>query len=107
LYVVIGRQSAQRIVAAHASHHDIALSRIGGALVTTGPVVALMALGSAVAGYARDRPILAQESSSMSDKSVRDLFDRWERVWHQGRLDLSPDARERPTSVMTNRARGA
>jgi hypothetical protein len=24
----------------------------------------------------------------MSDASVRDLFDRWERVWHEGQYDL-------------------
>ncbi|WP_149537584.1 ester cyclase [Siccirubricoccus phaeus] len=28
----------------------------------------------------------------MSDESVlRDLFDRWERVWHEGQYDLVPD----------------
>jgi hypothetical protein len=27
----------------------------------------------------------------MSDESVtRDLFDRWERVWHEGQYDLVP-----------------
>jgi hypothetical protein len=27
----------------------------------------------------------------MSDKSMmRDLFDRWERVWHEGQYDLIP-----------------
>jgi predicted SnoaL-like aldol condensation-catalyzing enzyme len=27
----------------------------------------------------------------MSDQSAtRDLFDRWERVWHEGRFDLAP-----------------
>ena len=24
------------------------------------------------------------------DDALRDLFDRWERVWHEGRLDLVP-----------------
>lgn len=24
------------------------------------------------------------------DSAVRDLFDRWERVWHEGRFDLVP-----------------
>jgi len=32
----------------------------------------------------------AKESSSMSGKSVSDLFDRWERVWHEGQYDLIP-----------------
>jgi hypothetical protein len=28
----------------------------------------------------------------MSDESVlRDLFDRWERVWHEGKYDLVPE----------------
>jgi hypothetical protein len=26
----------------------------------------------------------------MSTESVRDLFDRWERVWHEGQYDLIP-----------------
>src|SRR5271155_2579514 len=30
-------------------------------------------------------------ASSMSDESTtRDLFDRWERVWHDGQYDLVP-----------------
>src|ERR1700722_18963893 len=30
-------------------------------------------------------------SSSMADESMmRDLFDRWERVWHEGQYDLIP-----------------
>jgi hypothetical protein len=34
---------------------------------------------------------VAARSSSMSDeKTMRDLFDRWERVWHQGQYDLIP-----------------
>jgi hypothetical protein len=33
----------------------------------------------------------ARRSSPMSEESVmRDLFDRWERVWHEGRYDLVP-----------------
>jgi SnoaL-like protein len=29
---------------------------------------------------------------AMSDESsIRDLFDRWERVWHEGQYDLVPD----------------
>jgi hypothetical protein len=32
-----------------------------------------------------------KRSSAMSDDSVmRDLFDRWERVWHEGKFDLVP-----------------
>lgn len=27
----------------------------------------------------------------MSDAIVRDLFDRWERVWHEGKYDLIPE----------------
>jgi predicted SnoaL-like aldol condensation-catalyzing enzyme len=31
------------------------------------------------------------KASSMSDESMtRDLFDRWEQVWHEGRYDLIP-----------------
>jgi hypothetical protein len=26
----------------------------------------------------------------MSEYSTRDLFDRWERVWHEGQYDLAP-----------------
>jgi hypothetical protein len=26
----------------------------------------------------------------MSDKPMNDLFDRWERVWHEGQYDLIP-----------------
>jgi hypothetical protein len=33
----------------------------------------------------------SESRSSMSDEIVmRDLFDRWERVWHQGQNDLVP-----------------
>ena len=33
----------------------------------------------------------AQGKSSMSQETVmRDLFDRWEQVWHEGRFDLVP-----------------
>ncbi|AQV96439.1 hypothetical protein BJN34_21460 [Cupriavidus necator] len=27
----------------------------------------------------------------MSENAMRDLFDRWESVWHEGRFDLVPD----------------
>jgi hypothetical protein len=38
----------------------------------------------------------------MSEEAmVRDLFDRWERVWHEGRYDLIPIASSRTTSGMT------
>jgi hypothetical protein len=29
-------------------------------------------------------------SATMSAESLRDLFDRWERVWHEGKYDLIP-----------------
>ena len=32
------------------------------------------------------------------DKTMRDLFDRWERVWHQGQYDLIPSCVE-PTYI--------
>jgi hypothetical protein len=35
------------------------------------------------------REVVAEGSVSMSDEFVmRDQFDRWERVWHQGQYDL-------------------
>jgi len=44
---------------------------------------------------------------SMSDQSVtRDLFDRWERVWHEGQYDWSPVAWDSTTSGTTNKAIG-
>ena len=36
---------------------------------------------------------IAKRSSLMSDQSVRDLFDRRERVWHEGQYDLVADLR--------------
>src|ERR1700678_3702651 len=34
---------------------------------------------------------VAARSSSMPDENtMRDLFDRWERVWHQSQYDLIP-----------------
>jgi uncharacterized membrane protein YeiB len=49
----------------------------------------------------------ARRSSSMPEGSVvRDLFDRWEQVWHEGRTTLSPDASPRSTSGTMNRAFG-
>jgi hypothetical protein len=31
------------------------------------------------------------DPSSVSDQSMmRDLFDRWEKVWHEGQFDLVP-----------------
>jgi hypothetical protein len=35
----------------------------------------------------------------MSDESARDLFDRRERVWHEGQFDLVPScvAEQHPT----------
>ena len=34
----------------------------------------------------------AEGNSSMSEETMlRDLFDRWERVWHEGQYDLIPD----------------
>ena len=43
----------------------------------------------------------------MSDDSViRDLFDHWEQVWHEGRYDLVGGRWPRTTSGMMNRALG-
>src|SRR5271156_5380880 len=56
---------------------------------------ALFAVGS-VASRASDNapatiaPGLARSSSMSDDLATRDLFDRWERVWHEGRYDLIP-----------------
>jgi hypothetical protein len=30
------------------------------------------------------------ETPAMSDAAIIDLFDRWEKVWHDGRYDLIP-----------------
>jgi hypothetical protein len=48
---------------------------------------------SCTASRAGDKPPISTEpgeSSSMSGKSMSDLFDRWERVWHEGQYDLIP-----------------
>ena len=41
------------------------------------------------------------------EKITRDLFDRWERIWHEGQYDLitSPNASNQPTSVMMRQER--
>jgi hypothetical protein len=57
-------------------------------------LIALLGVGC-TASRASDKPPIsteprAGESSSMSEKSSRDLFDRWERVWHEGQYDLIP-----------------
>jgi SnoaL-like domain len=33
---------------------------------------------------------LPEGDSPMSDTTMHDLFDRWEKVWHQGQYDLVP-----------------
>lgn len=42
----------------------------------------------------------------MSEESVCDLFDRWERVWHEEQYDLVAGCVAPSTSGTTNRARG-
>jgi hypothetical protein len=59
-------------------------------------VTVLLAIVAAAATYSRAHGQTpnspnrqAQGNSSMSDDStLRDLFDRWERVWHEGQYDL-------------------
>jgi hypothetical protein len=44
----------------------------------------------------------------MSEQSMmRDLFDRWERVWHEGRFDLVPDSVGEHTSATMSKATGS
>lgn len=43
----------------------------------------------------------------MSEQTtLRDLFDRWERVWHEGQYDLIPTCIGRPTSGTTKPVTG-
>ena len=43
----------------------------------------------------------------MADESVlRDLFDRWERVWHEGKYDLVPECLGGITSGTTKPVTG-
>src|SRR5277367_373120 len=53
-------------------------------------VIALLGT-SCIAARAGDDTATVGGGSSMSDQSMmRDLFDRWERVWHEGQFDLVP-----------------
>lgn len=57
-------------------------------------LVALLGAGS-TASRASDNPPIsiepkAGESLPMSENSISDLFDRWERVWHEAQYDLIP-----------------
>ena len=48
-----------------------------------------------------------QEFRGMADESVlRDLFDRWERVWHEGKYDLVPECLGGITSGTTKPVTG-
>jgi hypothetical protein len=55
-------------------------------------LVALLGANGTASRAIQNAPISIEPragSSSMSDESVmRDLFDRWERVWHKGTYDL-------------------
>ena len=42
----------------------------------------------------------------MSTQQIIDLFDRWERVWHEVKLDLVPSVLGRSTSDTRKRATG-
>ena len=58
-------------------------------------LIALWGAGSATLRAAENNPAVTEartgDASSMSEQSMmRDLFDRWERVWHEGRFDLVP-----------------
>jgi hypothetical protein len=52
--------------------------------------VAYLAILITLLGSAPANSIAAERSSTMSEESMRDLFDRWERVWHEGQYDLVP-----------------
>jgi hypothetical protein len=59
------------------------------------PLIAFLGAGCAASRAADKTPAptepRAGRGSSMSDESgMRDLFDRWERVWHEGQYDLVP-----------------
>jgi len=42
--------------------------------------------------------------NSMADETMmRELFDRWERVWHEGQYDLIPSCVAKPIFDMTKR----
>jgi hypothetical protein len=47
-----------------------------------------------------------RDLSMPEDTILRDLFDRWERVWHEGQYDLVPDASSPTTSGMTKQVTG-
>jgi hypothetical protein len=56
-------------------------------------LIAFWGAGSATSHAAENTPAVSEartgDASSMSEQSMmRDLFDRWERVWHEGRFDL-------------------
>jgi hypothetical protein len=57
-------------------------------------LIALSGASSAASCAIDNAPISSEPragGSSMSNETVmRDLFDRWERVWHEGRYDLIP-----------------
>ena len=58
-------------------------------------LTALLGVGSVASLAAENTPAATElqtgDASSMSDQSMmRDLFDRWERVWHEGQFDLVP-----------------
>lgn len=58
-------------------------------------LVAFWGAGSATSCAAENTPAVTQartgDASSMSEQSMmRDLFDRWEPVWHEGQFDLLP-----------------
>jgi hypothetical protein len=58
-------------------------------------LIVFLGAGSAVSRAAENTPTATEpragDASAMSDQTMmRDLFDRWERVWHEGRYDLVP-----------------
>src|SRR5260370_37563170 len=57
-------------------------------------LIAFFGVGPAAPRASDNPPISTEpragESSSMSGKSMSDLFDQWERVWHEGQYDLIP-----------------
>jgi hypothetical protein len=60
-------------------------------------LIALWGADGATSRAAENNPAVTEartgDASSMSEQSMmRDLFDRWERVWHEGRFDLVPDS---------------
>jgi predicted SnoaL-like aldol condensation-catalyzing enzyme len=55
-------------------------------------LISLAAVGCAYSSFIAAAPIFMDSHAvSQDDAVLRDLFDRWERVWQEGAYDLVPD----------------